>query len=98
MTTSPLVEPDGRISRIRLSPKSPHQQHSQRKQPHSSKVVVVALVGRGFPAALTSPLEMLRQPAQHVSVDVAHGFARIAQSVVLGPAAQMAVEFDYQVQ
>src|SRR3981081_4631013 len=97
MTTSPLVEPGGRISRIRLSPKSPHQQHSQRKESHSGKVLVVALVGRGFPAALTSPLEMLRQPAQHIGIDIAHGFARIAQTVVPGPAAQMAVEFDYQV-
>src|SRR5437870_5028288 len=72
MSTSPLVEADGRISRIRLSPKSPHQQHSQRKQPHSGNIAIVALVGRGFPAALTSSLEMLRQSAQHVGIDVAH--------------------------
>src|SRR3989442_1943134 len=73
------------------------QERSQCYQAQSGKVVVVAFIGGPLPAALTSSLEMLRQPAQHVGVNVTHGFAGITQTEVLGPTAQVAVEFGDQV-
>ena len=96
MTTSPLVEPDVRIPRIRLSPESRCQERSQGVQPESGKVVVVALIGGGLSPALAAPLEVLGQSVQHVGVDITHRLAGIAQAEVPGPTAQMAVEFGNQ--
>src|SRR3989442_12598125 len=73
------------------------QELSQRDQAQSSKVAVVAFIGGPLPPALTSSLEMLRQPAQHARVKVPHGVAGITPTEGLGPTAQVAVAFGEQV-
>ena len=92
----PLFEPDVRISRIRLSPKSPYQEHSQADQSHTTEVSIVGFITRGSPTALASPLKVPTQSGQHVGVDLTQGFTRVAEAEIVAPTSQVTVEFYNQ--
>ena len=85
---SPLAEPDGRIARIRRSPKSPRHQHSQFLQSQTSDGVAEVFAFGPGPTSLTSALEGSDQPAPHLRIEVIESLARIAQTEVLPPTAQ----------
>src|SRR5207247_10241641 len=68
------------------------QSHSQRDQSEASKVAVEAFVDGELGAALTSPLKMLRQSAQHIGIAGALGVAWVAQAELLRPTARVDIE------
>src|ERR1700733_4382010 len=97
----PLVEPDGRISRIRLSDKvssfRPREGFCARHQPCQLQVLVQVFV-REACCSLTRHLVLrtqpLTQPTTHVLIDGPIGLADRPQAEVVRPANQHTVELD----
>ena len=95
----PLIEPDGRISRIRLSDKDsccrPRVVARARTEPGKAQILVQVLV-REACGSLTPNLVLgaqpLTQPTTHVLIDRSIGLADRPQAEVVRPAHQHPVE------
>jgi len=91
-TCSPLLEPDVRISRIRLSRKTLAPRHTQGDQREKSsqglpsqvqQMLVKRLAFRLAERPLTATLKMGVEPSFDKSVELAEGFARKAMTKVV---------------
>ena len=102
-THSPLVEPDVRISLIRLSQRLrlSQAQATQRwalqvHQAHTLEVLVVTHSLRRSKRPLASPPNVLRQSLAHVAVDLPKPFTRVPVAKVVRPPLKMSVELINQ--
>ena len=101
---SPLVEPDMKISLIRLLQRLSSQAMRrppvgfllQVQQTHAVKVLVVAYPLRWPKGPLASAPHMLREAFSNVRVDVAKSPPRIPEAEVVPPAFQVPVQVRYQ--
>ena len=102
-THPPLVEPDVRISLIRLSQRlrlsqalATQRWALQVHQAHTLEVLVVTDSLRRSKRPLASPPNVLRQSLAHVAVDLPKPVARVPVAKVVRPPLKMAVDLFYQ--
>ena len=98
-THSPLVEPDMKISLIRLSRRlssramrtDPTESVLQVQQTEAVEVLVIAY-SVGWPKGpLASTPHVLRKTLPHIGVDLPKPFARISITKVVRPASEMTI-------
>src|SRR6476620_11812293 len=101
---SPLVKPDVRIARIRLSDKGllcfrPRQVGSQTFQTQEPEPLVEMLNGKRF---ASRPLDLMliaqpsTEPIPRVAIDRAVGFTYRTKTEVVGPSPQLRVDGSHQ--
>ena len=102
-THSPLVEPDVRISLIRLSHRlrlsqalATQRWTLQVHQAHTLEVLVVTYSLRRSKRPLASPSNVLRQSLAQVAVDLPKSSTRVPVAKVIRPPLKMTVELFYQ--
>ena len=102
-THSPLVEPDVRISLIRLSQRlrlgqalATQRWALQVHQAHTLEVLVVTDALRGSKRPLASTPNVLCQSLAHVAVDLPKPPTRVPVAKVIRPPLKMTVELFYQ--
>ena|SRR5437899_6988413 len=101
---SPLVEPDVRISRIRLSERG-QRRHTQgnsggsESEPEQTQLPQLPLLTDAFrrtAAPLTASEQMLPQTMPEVTIELVEGSAWKAEAEVVRPASAVPVEFRNQ--
>ncbi len=99
-TSSPLVEPDVRISLIRLSQKRSvdsmrrqlHGVRSEVPQAHSLVVLVSRDPFRRLKGPLAAPSQVLPKTEKDMAVDLIESVAGIAEAEVVRPASQVSIQ------
>src|SRR5262249_12457832 len=102
--TPPLIEPDGRFSRIRLSDQTsrlrPREALRLRTQPHQPQYLVQVLVGELGRSPRIDPVLATEPPTQPLPGVVIHGpvcGTHRTEAEVVRPAGQQPVESSYLV-
>ena len=88
----PIIKPDVRISRIRLSQGVYCTKHSQVNESELFKVPIHRGAAGRTPCALDVTPQVAPQPHPHVAVDLSKGISTVTGSKIVRPSSEMSIE------